>query len=367
MSPSVKASPAVASVPADEVVSAVATAPAGEASRIGDADEGRERLAEIQRARIVAGMVAVAFERGATNATVARVVARSGVSRRTFYEQFDDREACFIAAFEQGVARARSHVLEAYDPNARWAARIRTALAALLAFLDAEREPARLLVVETLAAGPRVLEHRRRVLDGLVAFVDAGRLEARSEDGPPALVAEGVVGGVLALIHARLTEADGAPLTGLLNPLVSMIVLPYLGAAAARKELKRPVASTGNRRRTAGGGDPLRDLDMRLTYRTVRVLLAIGARAGASNREVADASGIRDQGQVSKLLARLRQLGLIGNAGDPDAKGEPNAWALTAKGLEVQTAITTETGRPRQSPGGTGLPPAGAARFRDGR
>ncbi len=80
-------------------------------------------------------------------------------------------------------------------------------------------------------------------------------------------------------------------------------------------------------------GDPLRELDMRLTYRTVRVLLAIDAIGGRgsppSNRQVATAAGISDQGQISKLLARLQPLGLIGNTGGDHAKGEPNAWSLT--------------------------------------
>jgi DNA-binding MarR family transcriptional regulator len=118
-----------------------------------------------------------------------------------------------------------------------------------------------------------------------------------------------------------------------------MVVLPYLGAAASRRELAQPVpkAPNGGRRVAA---DPLRDLEMRLTYRTVRVLLAIGAHPGASNRQVADSSGIRDQGQISKLLARLEHLGLIRNAGDAHAKGEPNAWTLTERGGEVREAIS---------------------------
>lgn len=94
----------------------------------------------------------------------------------------------------------------------------------------------------------------------------------------------------------------------------------------------------------ARAGDPLRELDMRLTYRTVRVLLAIGelAQPGVhpSNRQVGDAAGIRDQGQVSKLLARLRQLGLIENAVEPQVKGEPNGWRLTLRGEDVRQTIS---------------------------
>jgi DNA-binding MarR family transcriptional regulator len=87
---------------------------------------------------------------------------------------------------------------------------------------------------------------------------------------------------------------------------------------------------------------------MRLTYRTVRVLLAIAVLGGRgsnpSGRQVADASGVADQGQMSKLLTRLQNLGLIHNSASGRGKGEPNAWALTPKGEDVERAIRAQTG-----------------------
>jgi DNA-binding MarR family transcriptional regulator len=82
---------------------------------------------------------------------------------------------------------------------------------------------------------------------------------------------------------------------------------------------------------------------MRLTYRTVRVLLAIGDLvahgSGPSNRRVAEVAGVADQGQISKLLARLEHLGLIANTGAGPARGEPNVWRLTQKGQEIERTI----------------------------
>jgi hypothetical protein len=219
---------------------------------------------------------------------------------------------------------------------------MRAALAALLELLDREPGTGRVLVVEALGAGPKVLERRRSVLARIIAVVEQGRGEAKRGEGPPALTAEGLVGGVFSLIHARLLADGSAPLIELLNPLMSMIVLPYLGPAAVRGELERPVPAAHNGGREAGT-DPLRDLGMRLTYRTIRVLLAIGAsRRGSypSNRQVADAAGIRDQGQVSKLLTRLQHLGLIENAAKSQTKGEPNAWTLTKRGDEVRIMVS---------------------------
>jgi AcrR family transcriptional regulator len=307
----------------------------------------REQVSEIQRARIVAAMVDVASERGAANATVARVVARSGVSRRTYYELFEDREDCFLAAFDEAVKRIAAVVVPAYEQPGRWRAKTRAALTALLGFLDHEPGMARLLIAEALGAGPKALKRRQHTLDQIISVADQGRAEATQGEGPPPLTAEGIVGGVLSLIHSRLLAGDGS-LVELLNPLMAMIVLPYLGTAAARRELEQPVPAghSGGRR---VGMDLLRDLDMRLTYRTIRVLLAIGELSGRgsagrreshpSNRKVADAAGIRDQGQVSKLLARLQQLGLIENAGEGRAKGEPNKWTLTQHGNEVHKML----------------------------
>jgi len=216
---------------------------------------------------------------------------------------------------------------------------MRTALAAILELLEHDRETARLLVVETLGAGPKALARRQRVIDQIVLAVDQGRSESKHGEALQPLAAEGVVGGAFSLIHSRLLDGKGDELTVLLNPLMSMIVLPYLGSAAARKELTRAMPEANERTRSSGA-DPLRDLEMRLTYRTVRVLLAVGAHPGASNRQIADASDIRDQGQISKLLARLEDLGLTQNLADGRVKGEPNRWTLTPRGVEVQGAIS---------------------------
>ncbi len=80
-------------------------------------------------------------------------------------------------------------------------------------------------------------------------------------------------------------------------------------------------------------------LDLRVTYRTLRTLRAIAEQPAASNREVAAAAGVADQGQMSKLLWRLEGLGLIHNTGRGHVGGGPNAWRLTARGEELERAL----------------------------
>ena len=307
------------------------------------------RIVEIQRARILAATVDIVCERGAASVSVTDIVGRSGVSRRTFYESFSDRDDCFLAAFEEALATVREVVVPAYLAESRWQERIRAGLVALLSFLDEEPKHAQLLVCESLGGGPKMLSRREQVLALLTSAVEEGRAQAAGAVDPPALTAESLVGGVFSVIHTRLSSGHEL-LAGLTNQLMSMIVLPYLGPAAARRELTRPLpppAPVSGARQTGSLSDPFKDAGMRITYRTVRVLSAVaelgeqGARA--SNRVVGERAGISDQGQVSKLLGRLQRIGLISNTGLGAGLGAPNEWSLTAKGQELTDGIRLRT------------------------
>lgn len=314
----------------------------------GSNDNGieREHVTDIQRARILAAMAEVACARGAMNVTVAHVVERAGVSRRTFYELFDDRDDCFLTALEDALTRLAAHVVPAYEQPGLWRKRIRDALIALLWFFESEPHIGRLLIVETLAAGPRALRRRSELLAHLIAVVNEGSQEPHGMAKPSGVVAEGTVGAVLSVLHGRLCETQGpvygdrpGALVDLTGPLMGMIVLPYLGSAAARRELERPNprAMRGSAHASA---NPLKQVGMRLTYRTARVLMAVSESPGASNRTVGTCAGIADQGQISKLLSRLEKLGLVVNEGLAPGRGAPNAWTLTEQGEEVCCALT---------------------------
>jgi AcrR family transcriptional regulator len=303
----------------------------------------REGVTAIQRARLLAAMVDVAAEGGLTSATVGRVVAYAGVSRRTFYELFEDREACFLAAMDDAVAQVSHHIVPVYQSGKGWSERIRLALTAFLWFLESEPSMGKFLIVGSLGAGPNALERRSRALAQIITVVDGGRGEGKAVTAPPPLTAEAIVGAIFSVAHARMVERTRRPLIELVNPLMSMIVLPYLGPAASRGELERPVSKTCAPSRYRPTSDLLRDLGVRLTYRTARVLLAIGDCPGASNKEVGEASGAQDQGQISKLLARLENLGLIRNDGVGPSKGASNAWTLTKRGREVQGAFVAQS------------------------
>jgi AcrR family transcriptional regulator len=302
---------------------------------------GRGRVSEVQRVRMLAATVDVVEHVGYARLTVARIIARARVSRKTFYDVFSDREDCVLAVFDQALDQARDLAGAAYDRESGWREGIRSGLARLLVLMEEEPALARFCMIEALGAGDRVLERRAEVLEELVNVVDRGRRVASATRQPPQVTGEGVVGAVFAVLHTRLLEGGSEPLTELLGPLMSVVVLPYLGTRAASVELNRPAPEVGvprPSRRTSRGPDPLTGLNIRLTYRTVRVLMVIAEHPGASNREIAEGSGIVDQGQISKLLTRLARLKLVQNTGGGQEKGAANAWRLTRRGAEVERA-----------------------------
>jgi AcrR family transcriptional regulator len=281
-------------------------------------------------------------EVGYARMTVAQVIGRAKVSRKTFYDVFADREDCFLAALEQAVSHVGKLIREAYERESVWREGVRAGLAELLVFLDAEPALARLCLVEALGAGPRVLGRRAELLEDLAEVVDRGRFVTSAVREPPEVAAEGVVGAVFAVLHTRALEDAEERFVPLLGSLMNMVVLPYLGARAAGRELSRPSPEVERDRATSAtrsrDGDPMAGLSMRLTYRTVRVLVVIGERPGANNREIAERSGVADQGQISKLLARLARLELVENTGEGQEKGGSNAWNLTPRGARVERA-----------------------------
>jgi AcrR family transcriptional regulator/DNA-binding MarR family transcriptional regulator len=310
--------------------------------------DGGTRVSGVQRARLLGATFEVVAEQGYGGLTARKVVERAGVSPKTFYELFTDREDCFLAAFEHAIGELVANVLPSYEAEREWVARVRGGLAVLLEILEWEPALRRLVFVEALAGGPRVLARRAHVLEQLTKVIDGGREGMRAPEELPGMVAEGVVGATFGVIHARLSQERPGPLIELLGQLMAMIVLPYRGGKAAAKELARPIGKAGpdflpadqpaksgrpgeNRRIPRGSISPV---DFRLTIRTQMVLAAVAEYAGVNNREVSELVGVADQGQISRLMARLLEQGLIENTRG-HGQGAPKAWRLTPQGKAV--------------------------------
>jgi AcrR family transcriptional regulator len=295
--------------------------------------------------------LSVVDELGYPHATVAHVTSRARVSRRTFYDVFDNREDCLLAALQSVVERIDAELAGLNLDALPWRERVRAGLWTILSFFDREPVLARVCVVQALRGGPRVLERREQVLAKLARVVDRGREEKDKGRTCPPLMADGLVGAAFGIVYGRLLKGERAPLTDIFGELMGMIVLPYLGPAAARDEQTRatPASSLELSDHGVNRGydrDPLADLPMRLTYRTARVLEVLANYPGVSNRVVGKRSGVLDQGQISRLLARLERLGLAQNAGEGrHLRGEANAWTLTDLGGRVAHSIGAHAAR----------------------
>jgi AcrR family transcriptional regulator/DNA-binding MarR family transcriptional regulator len=310
-------------------------------------------VSEQQRRRLLDATFAVVAEQGYRRMTVRRVSGRAGVSNKTFYDLFSDREDCFLAAFDHAIEELAAVVVSAWEGEKEWTARVRAGLGALLGFLDAEPTLRSLVVVEALGAGPRVLARRAQILERVAGAIDEGREGVKAGRELPPLTAEGIVGAAFGVVYARLIQPQHESLTSLLNALMATIVLPYRGHAAAARELTRLTPALTRSSEEKGGKSLIArrgsstPLGFRLTVRTHMVLSAVaelgGRGSNPSNREVADAAHIRDPGQISKLLARLEGHGLLENTGG-ETQGNPNAWQLTPYGKEI-----IQTGRPGAS------------------
>ena len=305
----------------------------------------RVQVEEIQRSRLLSAAAAVIDELGYEQTSVARIAARGRVSRRTFYELYGNREECLVALLDEVAERVERGLAVAGLESLAWRDRVRGGLWTILSFLDAEPALARICVVQALHGGSPVLERRERLLARLAGVLDQGRREGPRGEECTLVTAEGLVGGAFGVVYARLRGGDRRPLAGLLDELMGMIALQYLGARAARREQRRPAPAP---RPVPQGGqvsarmerDPLDEVRMRLTYRTARVLQCIAEQPGASNRAVAERAGVTDMGQISKLLRRLERLGLAMNTGGGHQSGGPNAWQLTQLGGEVARRLS---------------------------
>lgn len=192
----------------------------------------------VQRERLLAAMTRTATEIGYNALTVQDVLSRAGISRPTFYEQFTDKEDCFLAAFDVSARRLRDRVKAAAGAaGPDWRAKLRACIAELLGFVAEEPEAARLVIVEARASSSAGLLRRDELLDRFAACID-DLVREDLDEAPSAIAAAGVVGGIESVLYARLQKGEVDGLEDLLPSLMYFAVLAYAGHEAASEELE---------------------------------------------------------------------------------------------------------------------------------
>lgn len=198
-------------------------------------------MTESQRNRIHQAMIEVVAERGYPETRVVDVIGVAGVSRKTFYELFDSKEDCFLAAYDVLLNNLLAEATDAFEsrPGAPWADKVATALEALLEHLSKHPDEARFAIVEVLAAGPKALTRRDAALRQFTGFLESGRSETSVE--LPGITSIAVAGGVNELLYSEILHGAASRLPSRLPDLMFWVTLPFLGAegAAAQRERVR--------------------------------------------------------------------------------------------------------------------------------
>lgn len=286
-----------------------------------------------QRARLVAAMGELVAEVGPAAVGVHHVCQRAGMSRRTFYDHFEHRDACFLEAIREASGRLLAHVEEEVGAaGPEWEARAVAATRALIGALDADRVLAQLCVVSALGGGDEAVALRRDVLDRIIALLDGAPASAV----PTELVLAGALGGVWDLAHRRLTDAPGGSLADLDEAATYLMLAPFAGR---RQAVARGVARGGANAyvtrwtpAAAAGPDEPGVLVTELTGQTLQFL---AGHPGAANVDIARAVDVRHESQMSRHLGRLERAGMVSHR----REGRANAWNLTTRGKEAVRAL----------------------------
>jgi AcrR family transcriptional regulator len=190
----------------------------------------RAEAVRIQRERLMAAMAEVVGAVGYEETSVERVLVQAGMSRRTYYELFEDKEDCFFAAYDAAMRGVIRRVTEAYLDAERPERGIESALEAFLRFCAEERPVARMCVVEVFAAGPRVRARRAEAMEQLACLMEHALEQLRGDEKLDRLTAQALIGAVHELVYLPVDRGETDSLPGMASEIVATQIAPLVGA-----------------------------------------------------------------------------------------------------------------------------------------
>jgi AcrR family transcriptional regulator len=203
----------------------------------------REVVLMSQRARLLEGIVRAVAEKGYAATRVQDVTTYARVSRTTFYEQFADKEECFLAAYEAGAHAHLEHVEAAVRRTQGWVEKLREGARAYLEVLVAEPDYARTFLTEVHGAGPRALDARvevhARYAELLRRWHEAAREDLGGLPNVPAEVFSGAAGAADEIVASRIRDGGAERLLDVAPTLVYMQLALFGMGDAAGRELPR--------------------------------------------------------------------------------------------------------------------------------
>jgi AcrR family transcriptional regulator len=202
----------------------------------------REQILESQRERLLAAIAQEVAARGYRAATITEMVKLASVSTRDFYEHFDGKEECFLAAFDAVRNHLEELIVDATGAEPDWPRRLIAALRTALDFFAAEPDLARLCLVEPVSATPKIAIRFREAVLACVPAMAAGRAGMPDDGVLPESTEDSLLGGILSLATRCILAGEGERLPMLLPDLVEFALSPYLGAERAAELAARASA-----------------------------------------------------------------------------------------------------------------------------
>ena len=203
----------------------------------------RELVTRSQRERLLAAVVRATVDHGYEATTVGDILGEAGVGRESFYELFDDKLDCMLAAHAILVDHLEERVREVYLQQGAWAERVRAALAVTLEWFASDPTAARFTLIELATVGPASRDRFRRDFNRFIGLLDEG-LDASAPDPAVARATSLAVGAALARVYEEVLLGRAARLPELLPELTYEVLVPFLGEKAARAEARRAEVSS---------------------------------------------------------------------------------------------------------------------------
>jgi AcrR family transcriptional regulator len=192
-------------------------------------------VAVYQRERLLAATIELVAKRGYRGTSTDHIVKRARVGYVAFYELFEGKEDCFLAAFDRIVSEARSQLAEAIPAEAPWPEQVCAVLKAAVELIGADPGRARVGLVEVQAAGPIAYAHYEAAIDNAIPLLRAGRAFVPASADLSETLEEAVIGGIVWIFHQRLVKGEAEKIGDLLGDTIQAALRPYLGEAEARR------------------------------------------------------------------------------------------------------------------------------------
>jgi AcrR family transcriptional regulator len=199
---------------------------------------------EIRRGALLTAARGLISENGPGGVTPEAVASAAGVTRKDFETEFADAEDCLLAVFDEVADDMRAEAIAAYDGASTWIDGVRASLMVLLGYLDRDEGVASFMVLGSYSGEAPMRTRRCELLGEVARALDIGRPDGAEGGLGRGLGGEAVVGAVAAILHGRMLEEPVPKLASLGPSIMSVIVLPYLGAEGARSELERSSAQS---------------------------------------------------------------------------------------------------------------------------